>query len=84
MGSHPSIPKGSLIQLPNVPRFVATYDAIKWIRKQSGDLLAGKQVMILRACEIISLEVDTSPRVVINSKPKVTVTDPSRTETSHG
>jgi hypothetical protein len=81
IGDHEVIPRGSLVPIPTIPRFIDTANAMKWIRTESGDLLAGKQVMIFRACEILSLVVQSKPQVVINTKPKVTVTKP---ETSDG
>lgn len=80
----PNLPKGSLVPIPNVPRFKDTADAMKWIRFQSGDLLAGKQVMVFRACEILTLQVVAKPQVVIATKPKITVTRPDAPETSEG
>jgi hypothetical protein len=71
-----NLPKGTLVPIPTIPRFVDTQKALQWIRNESGDLLAGKQVMIFRACEILSLVVQQKPTVVIQSKPKVTVTKP--------
>lgn len=75
-------PRGCLIPIPDVPRFQDTASAMKWIRNESGDLLAGKQVMVFRACEILTLEVQQKPTVVISAKPKVTVTNPAAAETS--
>lgn len=72
------MPKGTLIPIPNVPRFTHTIEAMKWIRGESRDLLAGKQVMIFRAMEILSIRVTMAPTVVIDAKTKTTVTDPSR------
>jgi len=67
------LPAGSLVQIPAVPTFKDTQDALKWIRNESGDKLAGKQVMIFRACEILSLTVVQQPTVVIAAKPKRTL-----------
>lgn len=80
IGDGSPMPRGSLIPIPAVPQFVDTAKALSWIRNESGDLLAGKQVMIFRACEILSLVVQQQPKVVIQSKPKVTVA--KATETS--
>ena len=63
-------PKGSLLVIPEVPRFPSTALAIKWIRNDSGDLLVDKQVMILRACEIFELKVSHKPTVIVNAKAK--------------
>ena len=67
------IPAGALVPIPAIPTFKDTTDALKWIRNESGDKLAGKQVMILRACEILSLTVVQKPTVVIAAKPKKTI-----------
>jgi len=74
------MPAGALLPLPGVPRFLDTVKALKWLRNESGDLLAGKQVMVFRACEILNLVVENKPRVVIQSKPKVAVTVPEGAE----
>jgi hypothetical protein len=79
---HPHVPAGSLVPIPNVPRFTSTALAMAWMRKESGDLLIDKQVMIFRACEIISLEVEKKPVVTFRSKPKVLVN--KAPETSDG
>lgn len=73
IGEGQQIPRGALMPIPKVPQFVDTAKALAWIRNESGDLLAGKQVMIFRACEILSLRVQQQPKVVIESKPKVSV-----------
>jgi len=78
-----NMPQGSLIPLPNLPRFVDTVSAMKWLRNESGDLLAGKQVMVFRAMEILHIQVQQKAVVTFDSKPKVTVTDPTK-ETSDG
>lgn len=73
MGDGAQLPKGTLVPIPKVPQFEDTAKALKWIRNDSGDTLAGKQVMILRACEILSLRIAQRPTVVIEAKPKVAV-----------
>lgn len=83
-GPESKLPKGALIPLPKIPRFIDTARALAWIRNESGDLLAGKQVMIFRACEILSLQVQQKPTVVIQAKPKINVTNPKAAETSGG
>lgn len=82
IGEGSPIPKGALMPIPAVPQFEDTAKALAWIRNESGDLLAGKQVMIFRACEILSLRVQQQPKVVIESKPKVTIS--KAPETSGG
>lgn len=72
-------PNGSLIPIPTVPRFEDTVKAMTWLRKESGDLCAGKQVMIFRAMEILSLQVEQKPTITISAKPKVTINAPPET-----
>lgn len=73
------MPQGAL--LPTVaPPFQHTAMAMKWIRNESGDLLAGKQVMILKATEVLNLRVATRSVVAIECKPKVVVNDPTKQE----
>lgn len=76
VASDSGLPKGSMIPLPTIPRFVDTVTALKWIRNESGDLLAGKQVAVVRFCEILSIMIQAKPTVVIASKPKITVKQP--------
>lgn len=83
-GTDTGLPKGALLPLPTIPRFEDTVSAIKWIRNESGDLLVGKQVMIFRACEILSLMVSSKPTITISTKPKVTVHQPGTGESSNG
>jgi hypothetical protein len=78
VGAGSELPKGSLIPIPGVPRFEETRDAMKWIQTESKDLLHGKQVMIFRACEILSLVVEAKPVLTIQAKAKKTVTDPTQ------
>lgn len=83
-GSDSKLPKGALLPIPAIPRFEDTASAMKWIRNESADKLTGKQVMVFRACEILSLTVQHKPTVLIQTKPKVTVTPPKGAETSEG
>ena len=78
----PKLPKGSLIPIPNVPRFNDTMAAIKWIKFESKDLLTNKQVMIFKACELLTLQVVNRPTVAVVAKPKITM--PTKAETSEG
>jgi hypothetical protein len=73
IGAGQKLPQGALVPIPTIPTFKDTTDALKWIRNESGDTLAGKQVMIFRACEILSLTVVQKPTVVIAAKPKKTI-----------
>lgn len=77
VGPESPMPRGAIIPIPGVPRFEDTRDALKWISHKSGDLLAGKQVMVYRACEVLQITVQSKPEVVIRSKTKTVVRDPS-------
>lgn len=74
------LPKGSLIPIPDVPRFETTAEAIRWIRNDSGDSLAGKAVMIFLAMEMLRINVTNQPRLDIERKPKVLVHDPEKVD----
>lgn len=78
----PKLPKGALVPLPGVPRFNDTISAVKWIKFESKDLLTNKQVMIFKACEVLTLQVVTKPTVVLAAKPKISM--PAKAETSEG
>lgn len=65
------MPAGSLVPIPEVPRFTSTQHAERWIRNESGDRLTGMQVMIFRATELLNLEITMKATVQINRKPKV-------------
>lgn len=67
------IPPGALLPIPGVPRFTDTVKANAWIRKESGDLLHGKQVMIFRAMDLLRVGVEMKPVVTIVAKPKLSV-----------
>lgn len=71
-------PQGCLIPLPDIPRFENQAGAMKWIRNDSGDTLAGKQVMVFCAQEILTITVENRPRVSINAKPKVQISGPEK------
>lgn len=77
-----NLPVGTLVPIPNVPRFESAAEAEKWIRNESGDLLMGKQVMILRALEILAVVVEQRPAVSITKKPKLQVGGPTEGEDS--
>lgn len=81
IGEGMAAPRGSLVPIPGVPQFPDSIRAMKWLRQNSGDKLAGKQVMIFRACEIMTLRIDVSPRITFEAKPKVA---PKKVETSNG
>lgn len=74
--SDSGVPKGSLIPIANVPGFPDTNRAKKFIAN-SGDLLEGKQMMILKGLEICSVDVQTVSHVAVKFKPKKAVTGPA-------
>ena len=71
--SDSDMPKGSLIPIPEVPRFENSLQAMTWIRNESGDKLTGKQVMVFAAKEILDIRVATKPVISITTKPKTEV-----------
>ncbi len=74
------LPPGALLPLPEVPRFENHAAAMKWVRNDSGDLLAGKQVMVFCAHEILTITVENRPKVTINAKPKVQISGPEKAD----
>ena len=73
-------PAGCLIPIPELPRFGTCAEAMRWIKNDSGDTLAGKQVMVFCAHEILTIAVENRPRVTINAKPKVQISGPETVE----
>lgn len=74
--SHAPLPKGSLMAIPDVPGFTNTADAKKFIRN-SGETLKGKQLMILKAIEICSVQVQTVSKVEVKFKQRKAVGGPA-------
>lgn len=70
------LPSGSLVPIPGTPRFESTSQAEKWIRSDSGDLMMGKQVMIFKAMEIMTIQVLNRPQIAIEKKPRILVKTP--------
>ena len=70
-GASSDVPRGSLVPIPEVPRFEDTVQAMNWIKKESGDLLAGKQVAVVRFMELLTLAVEMRPIITIKAKPKM-------------
>ncbi len=70
------LPDGCLIPIPEVPRFESTAEARKWAKHGSGDLLAGKQVIIFQVMDIGNCEVQNQPVVTMTWKPKIQVSGP--------
>ena len=73
-------PKGCLIPIPEVPRFENTAEARRWSEMESGDKLAGKQVMIFHVMDIGNFTVENKPVVTVNWKPKIQVSGPETEE----
>jgi hypothetical protein len=76
-----NLPSGCLVPIPNVPRFESTAEAKRWIKADSGDLLAKMQVMIVEVKDIGGKDiggivVQNRPAVAINWKPKIKVSGP--------
>lgn len=71
-----NVPKGSLLPIAGIPGFDSTYSARKFINN-SGDLLEGKQMMILKGLEICSVDVQTVSKVSVKFKPKKAITGPA-------
>ena len=76
--NEPDVPAGALIPIPDVPRFETTARAIQWIKNSSGDRLAGMQVMVFKAMDILSIQVASKPSIEVLSKPRVVVKDPTQ------
>ncbi len=74
------LPPGCLVPIPEVPRFASCAEAMRWIRNDSGDLLAGKQVMVFCAHEILTVTVEPRPQVKIDKKPKIQISGPETVE----
>ncbi len=74
------LPQGCLVPIPEIPRFATAAEAMRWIRADSADLLAGKQVMVFCAYEIMTINVVNKPQVSIERKPKVLIGGPEQVE----
>ena len=76
-GSDAEIPRGSLLPIaPSVcGGFISTAEAKKFVRN-SGDLFANKQLMILRAIEILRCDVEVKPVVKVSFKPRRQISGP--------
>lgn len=77
----PEIPQGSLLPIADMPRFSSSAEADRWV-KANGSKLAGFQVMIFRAFEVMNIVVEEKPAVTVTRKPKVQVTGPEESEES--
>ena len=66
------LPAGTLLQIPGVPGFESTKEALAYI-KQAPETFQGMQVMILRGMEILSIEVQSKPLLNVQAKPKTLI-----------
>lgn len=83
VGADQGLPKGALVPIPEVPGFDDTAAAKKFV-KNSGDLLNGKQLLILKGLEICSVQVRTETTVQPQWKPKKPVSGPAAKESEAG
>lgn len=65
------LPLGSLIPIPGIPRFQSTTEAKRWIVSDSGDLLANRQVMVFKACDIITVTTRPTMKIELVARMKV-------------
>lgn len=77
------LPKGSLVPIAEVPGFDSSYLAKRFITN-SGSLLEGKQLMVLKGLDILSVDVQTVSKVSVNFKPKKAVGGPAATTGEDG
>ena len=69
-------PEGTLFMIPDVPRFPTVAAAVKFLQG-TGETYAGKQVAVIRTFEVIAVNVETNPRVVISKKQKTKIAGPA-------
>jgi hypothetical protein len=67
------VPRGALVPIDSVPRFVSLAEARRWLMASSGSLLANRQIMIFKAIEVINVAVTTVATVQLIAKVKMTV-----------
>jgi len=80
MQVHPGgdgIPAKAMLPIPDTPQFENTNVAMKWIRQEGAEILAGKQLAIIAVKELLNIEVQQKPTVRIATKAKITVNDPT-------
>lgn len=68
-GDSRKLPAGVLVPVPGFGGFESAIEVQKAVRA-SGEKLTGKQVLIMRGIQIIRIELQTQPRVMIQSKPR--------------
>ncbi len=69
------LPAGALVPIPDVPHFASKREADTWI-DNSGDLLGGKGLYILRVHDILKVDVEPKPVLTIHRKEKIQVAGP--------
>lgn len=79
VANHDGVPKGTLLPIAGVPGFTQVELAKKWVNN-SGDKLQGKQIMILKGCEMCSVRVQTQTVVTPSWKPRKAWTGPAAQE----
>lgn len=73
---HPSFPVGTILPIEGVPRFETKTAAKKWVAADAGDLMAGMQFMIFTVNECGNAQVENTPKISINWKPKKQISGP--------
>jgi hypothetical protein len=73
------LPKGTLLQIPEIPGFQSSAAARKWVNN-SGNKLEGKQFLILKGLEIGGVQVETVTSTKVKWKPKTPIGGPAATE----
>jgi hypothetical protein len=71
------LPAGALLPVPSMPRFLTTQKAVAWLRQYGAELVAGKQVMIFKAMEILDCQSEVKTVLTLATKPKVQVAGPT-------
>ncbi len=72
-------PPGTLFPIQEIAGFSTNHEVRSFLRK-SGDLLNGKQFMVIRAIDIGSVDVATVTKAKLNWKPKKAVKGPAQAE----
>jgi hypothetical protein len=78
-GGDQGLPKGSLTPIAGMPAFETTASAEKFVR-DSGDLLNGKQFLILKGVRIGSMNVQTITKTQVTWKPRLPAGGPAAKE----
>lgn len=78
-GPDHKLPKGTLLPIAEVPGFLGTAQARSFI-SNSGDMLAGKQFLILKGLEMGVVASQTITKVKATFKTKTPIAGPAATE----